>query len=237
MLLVASDIGDTQPPKVVFGALWVPIANGGFLDFETRVKELRLKYKCWGKLQWKKSISSGPVFDFYKACLDLFVDSQAVTFSSIVVDQQILHNSGQHMGKNINAAKAKFVYLLLSRGSVRYCSKDDTIHVLLDKGEHSSAEILAIKQDIEHYYRVNRPNNGVDHIQQCNAHIMSSIQIADFIIGALNHRINATKSSQQHEDLTQHLEERLGQNLKYPTPQWQMKLNIWNWLPGTPFRS
>ncbi|HSX02764.1 MAG TPA: DUF3800 domain-containing protein [Candidatus Saccharimonadia bacterium] len=233
--MVTSDIGDTQPPNVVFGALWAPIARKGFLDFEHQMKELRLKHKCWGKLQWKKTIGSQSIFDFYRESIDLFIDTDLLAFNSIIVDKDVLHHHAKYLGSNINATKASFVYLLLSRGSRRYCSAGDSLHILLDRGEHKPAEIQKIRDDIERYYLKERTSFSVNHIQQCDAHIVSTIQIADFIIGALSRRINNTAASTQHEALTAHLEKRLGQSLLYSTPQSYKKLNVWKWHPGSPF--
>jgi hypothetical protein len=239
-MLVASDIGDSRAQKVVFGAIWAPTQPEGFLRFEDEMNKLRLKYKCWGKLQWKKSISNENVYNFYRDSMKLFVNSELINFSSIVVDRDVLHRSGQHMGRDINAAKGRFVYLLLSRGSKRYCETGDALHVLLDQGEHSPTQINVIRNDIEHYYLLNQtsaPGLSVDHIQQCDAHIISGIQVADFIIGAISHRMNSTTCSDNHEKLTTYLETKLLQNLSYATPHWHKKVNVWSWTPSRRFSS
>lgn len=233
-MLAACDFGNKQAKNLVIGSVWAPLTAEGLFAFEREVLDLRIVRKCWSNLQWKKSQSSDAICNTYLDFIELFIKSH-LNFSCIVVSQERFYELGKHIiAKDLIEAVPTFTYLLISRRMKNYCRPSSKLTVLLDREAQHREAIPDIRQKTDTYTLLHNkltPNLQIHHIQQCDSHISSVLQLCDILTGAVSYAINQVSANDCCQRMASKLEQDLGIRLGQATPVTYDKLNIWQWSP------
>jgi hypothetical protein len=233
-MIVACDAGNKDSSKYVVGSVWAS-RKGAFFEFEKQSLELRLRHKCWGKLQWKKNKSSDQIIAMYLEFTQLFINLD-INFSCIVVDKMLLRKY-PHLGTNIDQALPSIIYLLVTRAK-RYFNTKINLHILLDNEQLGArGEIIGLKASINKYMLNDKERRGLislEHLQECDSHICSLLQICDILTGSVSGAVNGSITN-KNLAISQELENSLSLSLQFPTIPSYKKFNIWFWKPSIPF--
>lgn len=232
-MLILCDSGDRRVNDFVIGTIWA--SKEAFINFEMEILELRIKEKYWGELKWSKTIGNEKTLNFYKKVIKLFLDSRVVNFSVVVVNKDKLKSCGQHMGKNFLSSIPNFIYVIVSRRASKYCERTVALNIIADKGElqtkvNTLKKILTVR--IGNDPELKKIGVTLEHVTMCDSHICSSMQICDFLSGAITARTNKLIFPDNKKVLVQQIESKLEIDLSKPTPIYYKKFNIWHWTPS-----
>lgn len=220
-MFVACDESGVRERFFVLGSVWVP--KNDVSDFEKRVSDLRLHYKCWGEVKWGKIRNQEPenITRFYEKFVQAASDME-VFFRFIVIDTEKLEER-----EVTEELQLKFMYLLISRNAVRGDLQKRVnpadLHILFDQFQESRQSReegwrRETKRYIEGYL-----NCEIEHFQPCHSHINSFVQLIDIVTGMICERKNGGENTPLTENKAQ-LE-------KLVIGRYGNRFDVWDWHP------
>lgn len=239
MFIACDESGTSSSAKyLVIGSVW--IAKNKLSEVEGRITELRLKRKCWGEIEWSKvrKSMSDEIFKMYQDFLALTFQDIPISFKCIVVKKSLLDMRTFHE-RDEELMRFKFIYLLLSRPGKRllHINKNLRFHVIFDEFEQSTKSkeekrVLRMKAFIERHLGV-----PLEHLQPCNSHICSLVQLCDLLTGAVSTSWNQSppRINEKKQELITYIKNKSGKKLTTRTLPTEKDFNIWVWQPS-PFR-
>ena len=197
--------------------------KGSVSEFEKRVSELRLRFKCWGEVKWEKISDHTPenVMRFYGKFVEAIFGIDAF-FRFIVVDTEKL--DGRKVGEKL---QLKFMYFLISRNAVRGVLRrrvnPNDLHIVFDQFQES-------KQSRDEGWRIKTRDFlneylhcEIEHLQPCDSHINSLLQLVDVFTSMLSEKLNSTDrsfSSENRDQIAHLIYGRYGE-----------RFAVWYWKP------
>lgn len=189
------------------------------------IKQLRHDHSYRTEVKWTKLIAKQ--LPFYRALVNLILESPHIQFKTTVVLNKSLLDHAQYNAGSHNTFYYKMAYYalrdFLKEGGARYRLYLD----YMDTHGASKAAKLAEVLNSNTYGRV-----------QVDAHIIRShesqlIQVCDLFTGAVGYatRNDLDKKSAVKREIIAHLEERLGRPLNVGTAPWEEKFNIFQFSP------
>lgn len=207
---------------MVLGALHCTAEKATQLN--KHIKWLRHEHNYHNELKWTKLVTKQ--WPFYKALIDLVIDTDELRFKTTVVQQKNKLNHDQYNAGSHNNFYYKMFYYTLRdflevNGQYRiYLDYMDTL------GGEKVAELCRVLQNSTNWHL------DVDAfvIQSYEAQL---IQICDLLIGAVSYqnRTDIEHSSEIKQKIVDYLQQRLGYLLNINTPPWEAKFNIFRFMP------
>ena len=223
-MFVACDESGVGGRYFVLGSVWVPKENVS--EFEKRVSELRLRFKCWGEVKWEKisDHTSENVMCFYREFIEAISDMDTF-FRFIVVDTKKLDK-----GRVDEKLQLQFMYLLISRNAVRRVLRKrinpNDLHIIFDQFKESRQSRdegwrMETRDFLNKYLHCK-----IEHLQPCSSHINSLLQLIDVFTSMLSEKINSSEksfSSKNREQIARLVE-------KY-REKYGERFAVWDWEP------
>ena len=220
-MFVACDESGIGKRYFVLGSVWVP--KGNVSEFEKRVSELRLRFKCWGEVKWKKISDHTPenVMYFYREFIEAISDMD-IFFRFIVVDTEKLEE-----GKVVEKLQLQFMYLLISRNAVRGVLRTrvnpNELHIIFDQFQESKqSRHEGWRKDTRGFLNKHLECE-IEHLQPCNSHINSLLQLIDVFTSMLSEKENGSGESflsVNREQIAKLIDGRYGE-----------RFAVWRWEP------
>ncbi|MCL5008834.1 MAG: DUF3800 domain-containing protein [Patescibacteria group bacterium] len=208
-------------------------------EFEKKVTTLRLNSKCWGEIKWNKVRSmSNDMLSFYKFFIDLAFDDIPVCFRFVVVEKSLLNLKKYHEN-SIELVRLKFLHLLISRYADKFLDGKTKkgLHIVIDEFEESRQAKEEHWQQKTRKYTESHLECPIEHMQPCNSHICSLVQLCDLFTGATSYSWNTPESKRrlQKNELANYIERKTGKKLDSVTLPTEKEFNMWRWKPS-PFK-
>jgi len=188
------------------------------------IKWLRHQHNYHNELKWTKLIEKQ--WPFYKALIDLLLDTPEISFKSTVVQQKTSLDHQRYNAGSHNTFYYKMFYYTLrdffkqGREYRIYLDYMDTL------GGEKAKELCQVLQ------------NSTQWPLKVDAFIVQSyeaqlIQLCDLLIGAIayKNRTDIEHSSKIKQQIIAYLEQRLGYPLNITTPPWESKFNLFRFVP------
>ena len=198
---------------LVLGSIWIP---SDFREkLKNNIKQIKLKHKYRNEIKWNKVSPSS--FEFYKSQVKYFIDTDFIRFRGIIVktdklDMVRFHNDDSEL------SFYKFYYQLLH-------------HWILDFNEYYIFIDHKVNKDLNRIHNLkdvlNNSNlfSSIENIQALPSNELLGIQLADFLMGALNGKINENITSDAKNKIIKEIEKLLGHEIM-PTPKTEDKFNV-----------
>jgi len=188
------------------------------------IKWLRHEHNCHNELKWTKLIEKQ--WPFYKALIDLLLDTSDMNFKATVVQQKTSLDHQRYNAGSHNTFYYKMFYYTLRD----FLTQGREYRIYLDYmdtlGGEKAKELCQVLQ------------NGTLWQLKADAFIVQSyevqlIQLCDLLIGAIayKNRTDIEHSSKIKQQIIDHLEQRLGYSLNITTPPWESKFNLFRFVP------
>ncbi|MBW7875628.1 MAG: DUF3800 domain-containing protein [Candidatus Cloacimonetes bacterium] len=207
------DLLFTTKPRfqyLLIGSLWLPESFRSTI--KTRVKELRAQFNAWGEIKWTKVSNSK--LNFYLALVELFFSfHDNLRFRCIAIDHQAVDRS--HFCGDCELGFYKFYYQLL----YHWISDEDQYRIFVDsKTGRDPQRISVLRRCLS--------STRVESIQSLPSNELVLLQLCDFLIGAVNAKLNNTLAGNEAK---KQVIEKIEALLRCPiksTPKGEKKFNL-----------
>jgi hypothetical protein len=231
-MFVACDESGVDPSNkyLVIGSVWLD--KKYVAEFEKRATELRLKNKCWGEVEWLKlkKASSDDIISFYKDFVSLAFKDIKIYFRFIIVEKNKLKMKEFHE-KNKELVHLKFMYFSISRYAETFLDmkSKEGLHIIFDNFNECNASKEKHWRKQTKGYIERHLGCNIEHLQPCNSHISSLVQLCDLFTGAVSTVWNFTPSdiSASKLNIINHMKELTGKNFGAGTLPTERDFNIW----------
>ncbi len=197
---------------LVLGSVWIPADYREIL--KDRVNNLKVKHGYSNEIKWNKVAPS--TFEFYKELVELYFELD-IRFRSLVVeadkvDKVRFHNDDSEL------SFYKFYYQLLH-------------HWILDFNDYSIFIDHKVNKDRGRIHKLKEVLgnanlfSSIDNVQAIHSHESIGIQLADFLMGAVNGKFNCKITSVAKINIIKEIENRLGHPI-HPTGKAEEKFNV-----------
>ena len=206
----------TIDKRLMIGSLWIEAELKD--NFKEKIKELRVKYNCWGEIKWTKVSVSKETF--YLELVDLFFSyGMQARFRVIGINPKQV-NWAMH-GNDRELGFYKFYYFLLEKW-------------LHDFNEYTIYCDSKVNRDLSRLNKLHEIletatwNANIKRVQALPSNEVVLIQIADLFLGATSAKVNAiTHTNKAKINLIAHIEKHLGRQIG-PTTMSEQKWNLFN---------
>ncbi|TXD83865.1 DUF3800 domain-containing protein [Subsaximicrobium wynnwilliamsii] len=203
----------TANKYLVLGSVWIP--SDFREELKEAIKQIKNKHNYRNEIKWNKVSPSS--FNFYKALVHYFFSTDSIRFRAIIVeadkvDMVKFHNDDSEL------SFYKFYYQLLH-------------HWILDFNEYYIFIDHKINKDLNRIHNLkdvlNQANlfSSIENVQALPSHELLGIQMADFLMGAINGKMNGKITSETKKEIINEIEKRLGHAIM-ATPKAEEKFNI-----------
>lgn len=179
-LIINQKIINENNKYIVLGGIWV---NKEYREeIKKSIKSLQIKHNVYGEMKWK-NVSDSKI-DFYNEIIELFfkLDSNKISFRSIVIDSTKLNIQKYHENSH-ELGFYKFYYQLLQH----WIEKENQYNIFLDfRKDKSKNRVYEMKNIINNSLK----NEVVKNIQFINSKESILIQLEDIIMGAVGYKYN-----------------------------------------------
>lgn len=198
---------------LVLGSIWIPAAFRE--ELKRAIKAIKKEHNYRNEIKWNKVAPSS--FEFYKALVRYFFNTECIRFRGIIVeadkvDMVKFHNDDSEL------SFYKFYYQLLH-------------HWILDFNEYSIFIDHKVNKDLNRVHHLkdvlNKANlfSSIENLQALPSHELLGIQLADFLMGALNGKVNGKVTSTGKLGIIKEIETLLKHEIA-PTPKAEEKFNV-----------
>lgn len=190
----------------------------------SEIKKLRQLHNYQNEIKWTKLIRKQ--LPFYKALINLFIESPSLRFkATIVQNKSNLDHEQYNEGSHGTFYYKMFFYTLKS-----FLQPGQSYRIYMDYMDTHGAKKSAVLSDVLNSKMQGTIRLGV-HINR--SHESQLIQFCDLLTGAIGYknRSDIRKESVIKNEIISHIEARLGRPLNYGTPPWEEKLNIFMFSP------
>ncbi len=193
-------------------------------DINRQIKTLRYQHNYKTELKWTKLHAKQ--IDFYKALIDLFLETEALRFkATVVVNKKLLNHEQFNQGSHNNFYYKMFYYALRD-----FLVSGNQYKIYLDYMDTQGRDKARKLMDVLH-----NANYGQIDITAyiIRSHESQLIQLCDLLIGALSYvnRTDITHESKVKNELVAYLQQKLCRSLDIGTPPWEQKFNIFRFSP------
>lgn len=189
-----------------------------------QIKTLRYQHNYQSELKWTKLHSKQ--IAFYKALIDLFLDTEALRFkATVVLNKKALNHEQFNQGSHNNFYYKMFYYTIRD-----YLIAGNHYKIYLDymdtQGRDKALKLMDVLQN-------GTPGNIDIAAYIIRSHESQLIQLCDLLIGALSYinRTDIAHESRVKNELVDYLKIKLCHRLDLATPPWEQKFNIFRFSP------
>lgn len=214
---------------MLLGAVWCPHDDRKSIAAE--IRQLKAKHNAKGELKWTKvSVSR---LAFYQELVDYFFARDELNFRCLLVaEKEHLDHSYFNQGSHDSFYYKMYYQLLLNI----VCRTDSRFNIFLDiKDTRGSRKIRELHR-ILHIKLADREQSTIPRVQLVRSHESELVQLADFLIGAVAYcnRNDIAKRNTAKNAIVQRIRSQTGTDLKYSTPPWEEKFNLFIFHPRRP---
>ncbi|MCG8207300.1 DUF3800 domain-containing protein [Tenacibaculum finnmarkense] len=198
---------------LVLGSVWIP--SDFREELKTGIKEIKKTHNYRNEIKWNKVSPSS--FDFYKALVAYFFSADFIRFRAIIVEADKIDKVKFH-NDDSELSFYKFYYQLLH-------------HWILDFNEYSIFIDHKVNKDLNRVHNLkdilNNANlfSSIKNLQALPSDELLGIQLADFLMGALNGKVNGRVTSKSKLGIIEKIEKQLNHEI-VPTPKAEEKFNV-----------
>jgi uncharacterized protein (UPF0248 family) len=198
---------------LVLGSVWIP--SDFREELKGSIKQIKEAHNYRNEIKWNKVSPSS--LSFYKALLTYFFSSDNIRFRAIIVDADKVDMVKFH-NDDSELSFYKFYYQLLH-------------HWILDFNDYSIFIDHKVNKDLNRIHKLkdvlSKANlfSSIENVQALPSHELLGIQLADFLMGALNGKINGKITSESKKEIISDIEKILGCEIA-PTPKAKEKFNV-----------
>ena len=217
---------DDKHRFMVIGAFIIP--RNKKKAFTSLFKSLHTQY-TFKEIKWTSM--SNASLKISKQIIDLFFQTDYVSFTAIIIDKKKMNLDKYHDG-NKELAFYKFYYLLLKHK----LHSGNKYYISLDKKPVSvQSRVGVLKSFLTGFIKSSREDCVIKHLQEYSSQENILIQIADLFTGAIAAKFNFGDQIQSSSKklFIHYLEEKLEQKLNKGTSYFESKFNIFIWKPNT----
>lgn len=198
---------------LVLGSIWIP---SDFRDeLKNDIKLIKSNHNYRNEIKWNKVSPSS--FEFYKSLVHYFFNTASIRFRGIIVEADKVNMVKFH-NDDSELSFYKFYYQLLH-------------HWILDFNDYYIFIDHKVNKDLNRIHKLKdvlkNANlfSSIENVQALPSHELLGIQLADFLMGALNGKINGNITSDTKNKIIREIEECLGHEIM-PTPKVEEKFNV-----------
>ena len=189
-----------------------------------QIKTLRYRHSYKTELKWTKLHTKQ--IGFYKALIDLFLETEELRFkATVVLNKKALNHEQFNQGSHNNFYYKMFYYTLRD-----FLVSGNHYKIYLDYMDTQGREKARKLMDV-----LDNANFGQVDISAyiIRSHESQLIQLCDLLIGALSYsnRADIAHESKVKNELVDYLELKLCHRLDMGTPPWEQKFNIFRFSP------
>lgn len=211
-------------PNIVVGAVWCSPETARRLSGEVKLAKQRYGVSNSIEIKWTKVSQSK--LEYYKALIDLVMDSDDIGFRSVIAPKADLDH------EKYNHTPDDFYYILqyyLVRNVAN--AHDASFRIFLDhKDTWSGVRSHRLRDYLQNTGQLSSKEFSA---QPVRSHEVVGLQLADLLIGAVAFANRPAKDgeSSAKRELVQYIEEHAGQKLTFETPPSVQKFNLFFWKP------
>jgi len=189
-----------------------------------QIKTLRYRHSYKTELKWTKLHTKQ--IGFYKALIDLFLETEALRFkATVVLNKKALNHEQFNQGSHNNFYYKMFYYTLRD-----FLVSGNHYKIYLDYMDTQGRDKARKLMDV-----LDNANYGQVDITAyiIRSHESQLIQLCDLLIGALSYsnRADIAHESKVKNELVDYLVLKLCHRLDMGTPPWEQKFNIFRFSP------
>jgi hypothetical protein len=198
---------------LVLGSVWIP--SGFREELKNAIKQIKLNHNYRNEIKWNKVSPSS--FEFYKSLVHYFFNADCIRFRAIVVEAEKVDKVKFH-NDDSELSFYKFYYQLLH-------------HWILDFNDYYIFIDHKVNKDLNRVHNLrdvlSNANlfSSIANIQALPSFELLGIQLADFLMGAINGKINGKITSDAKKEIIKEIERLLKHEIM-PTPKAEEKFNI-----------
>lgn len=189
-----------------------------------QIKTLRYQHNYKTELKWTKLHTKQ--IDFYKALIDLFLETDALRFkATVVINKKSLNHEQFNQGSHNNFYYKMFYYALRD-----FLVTGNQYKIYLDYMDTQGRDKARKLMDVLHNANYGQVDITTYIIRSYESQL---IQLCDLLIGALSYvnRADIAHESKVKNELVAYLQLKLCRSLDIGTPPWEQKFNIFRFSP------
>lgn len=204
---------DTRARFLLIGGIWLPSDQRSTI--KSAIGALKARHGLNHEIKWHKVHVAK--MDFYRALVDLFIDSdlrfRCIAVEGDKVDMVRFHQDDQELGFY------KFYYQVIKH----WLDDFNEYQIFCDEKTSRSRDRLAILRRTLDYANL---TSTVRAVQALPSKEVVLLQLTDFLLGMASSRLNRTaQRGSAKDEVIQHLEKRLGRAVA-PTWKSEQKFNV-----------
>jgi hypothetical protein len=219
---------DAQP-NMVLGAVWCPLERVG--GYSQALRKLKKDYGLSPQLEVKWTKVSPAKVEFYLALVDFFFDQADLRFRSLVVpDKSKLDHAAFEQDHDTWYYKMYFSMLNMVITPI------DRFRIYLDIKDTRSAEKTRKLHKVLCNNIYDFDSSVVERVQTVRSHEIELLQLADLLIGAMQHVGRGPMKNGAKDALVRRIQERSHYSLVKSTLPSEKKFNVFIWRAQEPNR-
>ena len=169
----------------------------------------------------------------YQAFLEPFFSLPGVVFNCIVIDKHMVNLRKHHNGDGEKFLDVAF-YLLISRNSKRYLSRNCSIRVFRDEKSPSDiARNRTLTDVLNRWFMREYLKCPVEPVEHQDSRDCDLIQLTDILTGAVSSAMNQTSSRAAKAEIMSAIARKVGRDSLHPDDMKGCpKINVWLWRPN-----
>lgn len=212
-------------PIMTLGAITAP--NDRVRAFAKSIRAAKHRFGCTGELKWTKVSEKN--LPFYLALVDeLFVEHDLAFRALVVQDKHRLDHERYNQGDHDSFYYKMYYYLL--RNIVENRTSDELL-VYLDIKDTRSGDKVRTLRDVLGRSLYDFEYALIKRVQQIRSHESELMQLCDFVLGAVTYANRGLDTSLAKLQVIRAIEQRLGHPLTKSTPPWEVKFNLFHFVP------
>lgn len=207
---------------MVLGTICCPEASVDKIN--RQIKTLRYQHSYKNELKWTKLHFKQ--IPFYKALIDLFLETDELRFkATVVLNKKALNHEQYNQGSHNNFYYKMFYYTIRD-----YLIEGNRYKIYLDYMDTQGRDKARKLKEVLH-----NANFGQVEVTAyiIRSHESQLIQLCDLLIGVLSYvnRNDIAHDSKVKNEIIRYLEQKLCRSLDIGTPPWEEKFNIFRFSP------
>lgn len=206
---------------MTLGAVWCPVEKSrGIAD---RLREIKRAHGLGVDFELKWSKVSSRKLGYYLAVLDYFLDDDDLHFRGLVADKTKLDHAA--FGQSHDLWYYKMFFTLLNP----LLPADGACRIYLDKKDTCGGAKVKKLEEVLRNSAYDFDGKVVERVQIVESHDVESLQLADFLIGAIGYANRGLSGNAAKSVILARLRDRTRYTLTKTTLLRESKLNIFIW--------
>ena len=197
----------------VLGSIWMPKEYRE--TFKEKVKVIKSKHNYFYEIKWNKVSPSS--IELYLSLIDFFFSEPLLRFRGMPVEANRI-DSVQFQRGDHELSFYKFYYQLIHHWIKDYNNYSLFVDHKMNKDKGRVNKLNEVLQNANMF-------SSIENVQAIHSDESLGIQLADFLTGALNAKVNGKTTSAAKLEVIRRIEEKLGHEIK-PTGFSEAKFNV-----------